>query len=188
MIDAPRLGNIVSFNTDYPILRVQVKISGADQIETAVLYNPWGENSYPSIGSPVIVFILNCEFTQKYALPFNGLDAISVAAGEKLIYTATGTKIHLKQDGSINIDALNDSTNPSINISASTAVNITAPVVNASGNIDVDGVYKVDGTQVVKEQQPTIANPAGGTTVDAEARTAIVSILTTLKTHGLIAS
>lgn len=188
MISAPRLGNIVSFNTDFPILRVQVDIPGSDQIETAILYNPWGENSYPSIGSPVIVFILNCEFTQKYALPFNGLNAISVVEGEKIIYTATGTKIHLKQDGSINIDALNDNTNPSINISATTAVNITAPIINASGNIDVAEVYKVDGTQVVKEQQPTIADPAGGSTVDSEARMAINSILTTLKNHGLISS
>lgn len=188
MNDEPRLGTILSFNTDYPILRVQIQMPGSDEIETAVLYNPWGENSFPSIGSAVVVFILNCDFTQKYAFPFNLKDALSVVAGEKLIYTATGTKIHLKQDGSINIDALNDSTKPSINIAATTAVNITAPVVNASGNIDVVGVYKVDGVQVVKEQQPTIANPAGGATIDAQARTAINSILTTMKTHGLIAS
>lgn len=188
MIDEVRLGTIVGFNTDYPILRVQLDMPGSSEIETAVLYNPWGENSFPSIGSGALVFILNCDFTQKYALPFNLKDALSVIAGEKLIYTATGTKIHLKQDGSIAIDALNDSTKPSINISATTAVNITAPVVNASGNIDAVGVYKVDGTQVVKEQQPSISNPTGGTTVDAEARTAIGSILTTLRNHGLIAT
>lgn len=34
--------------------------------------------------------------------------------------------------------------------------------------------------------QPMIANPAGGAVVDLEARSAIVSILNTLRSHGLI--
>ena len=185
-MNCARLGTILNFNTDFPILRVQVDIPGSEGIETAVLYNPWGENSYPSVGSPVVVFILNNEFTQKYALPFNLKDAISIASGEKIIYTSTGTKIHLKQDGSIDINALNDDTNPSINIAATTAVNITTPTINASADINAVGVYKVDGTQVIGAQQPTIADPTGGSTVDAEARTAIISILTAMKTHGII--
>lgn len=185
MIESARLGTITAIDNTFPILRVQVDIPGSEEIETAVLYNAWGENSWPSIGSPVIVFILNCEFTQKYALPFNLLDAVSILAGEKIIYTATGTKIHLKQDGSINIDALNDATKPSINIAATTAVNITAPVVNVSGNIDVVGVYKVDGVQVVKEQQPAIPDPLVGL---PEVHAAVDSILITLRNHGLIAS
>jgi hypothetical protein len=37
-------------------------------------------------------------------------------------------------------------------------------------------------------QQAAIANPAGGATTDAEARAAIVSILTALRTLGLIAT
>lgn len=183
-----RIGTIVSIDTTFPILRVQLEMPGSDEIETAVLYNAWGSGSYPSVGTPCLVYVLNCEFAQKYALPFNLADAVSLASGEKIIYTSTGTKIHLKQNGDINIDALSDSTKPSINISATTAINITAPVVNASGNIDVVGVYKVDGTQVVKEQQPTITNPTGGATIDSQARTAINSIITTMKTHGLISS
>tara|TARA_R110000868_G_scaffold17344_1_gene76341 strand:+ start:21220 stop:21786 length:567 start_codon:yes stop_codon:yes gene_type:complete len=188
MNDAPRIGTITLIDNTFPIIRVQISIPGSDEIETAVLYNPWGENSHPSIGSPVLVFILNCEFTQKYALPFNLSDAISIASGEKLIYTSTGTKIHLKQDGSIDINALNDNTTPSINISATTAVNITAPSLSASADVNIQGVYKVAETQVVGAQQSTIADPSGGATIDSEARTAIISILTTMKTHGLIAS
>jgi hypothetical protein len=37
-------------------------------------------------------------------------------------------------------------------------------------------------------QQAAIADPAGGATTDAEARAAIVSILTALRTLGLIAT
>jgi phage gp45-like len=183
-----RIGTIRAIDNTFPILRVQVEMPGSEEIETAVLYNAWGENSFPSAGSPCLVVILNGEFAQKYALPFNLNDAVSILAGEKIIFTSTGTRIYLKQNGSINIDALNDSTKPSINISATTAVNIITPSVNASGDINVDGVYKVDDVQVIGLQQPTIANPTGGTIVDIEARTAIISILTAMKTHGIIAT
>lgn len=47
--------------------------------------------------------------------------------------------------------------------------------------------YKVANIKVVGSQQPTISNPAGGSTVDAESRTAISNIITALKNHGLIA-
>ena len=45
---------------------------------------------------------------------------------------------------------------------------------------------KIDGLTVVRERQPDIADPAGGSVVDAEGRLAIVSILDALRDHGLI--
>lgn len=45
----------------------------------------------------------------------------------------------------------------------------------------------INGTAVLTEQQATIADPAGGATVDAEARTAIAAIIDALQAHGLIA-
>ncbi|MBN8830017.1 MAG: DUF2793 domain-containing protein [Sphingomonadales bacterium] len=50
-----------------------------------------------------------------------------------------------------------------------------------------DGFY-VSGQKVVGERQSAIAAPTGGASPDAEARAAIAAILTTLRTHGLIAS
>jgi hypothetical protein len=44
----------------------------------------------------------------------------------------------------------------------------------------------VDGVQVVGAQADAIDDPAGGATVDAEARAAIVTILGALRAHGLI--
>ena len=46
----------------------------------------------------------------------------------------------------------------------------------------------IDGQQVVGARAPAISAPAGGSTVDAEARTAIGQILSALRTHGLIAT
>jgi hypothetical protein len=45
----------------------------------------------------------------------------------------------------------------------------------------------VGGVQVVGAQAPAIRPPAGGGTVDAEARDALTAVLATLRTHGLIA-
>lgn len=47
--------------------------------------------------------------------------------------------------------------------------------------------FVVAGTQVVGAQNPAITDPVGGSAIDAEARAALSAILTTLRTHGLIA-
>lgn len=47
--------------------------------------------------------------------------------------------------------------------------------------------YRVAGVTVVRQQQAAIADPTGGSVIDAQCRTAIAAILSTLRTHGLIA-
>jgi len=47
---------------------------------------------------------------------------------------------------------------------------------------------RIDGVQVVAAQQAAVAAPVGGATVDAEARSAIASVLIALRNHGLIDS
>ncbi len=46
----------------------------------------------------------------------------------------------------------------------------------------------LDGLQVIGARGAAIANPAGGSTIDAESRAALSAILTALRTHGLIAT
>jgi hypothetical protein len=48
------------------------------------------------------------------------------------------------------------------------------------------GKVFVNGDQVVGPRVDSIAEPMGGTTVDADARVAIVSVLEALRAHGLI--
>lgn len=44
----------------------------------------------------------------------------------------------------------------------------------------------IGGQQVVGTRQPAISSPSGGTTIDAEARSAVAAIIVALETHGLI--
>ncbi len=46
---------------------------------------------------------------------------------------------------------------------------------------------RVGGVQVLGSRQDAIADPTGGSTIDGEARSALVSILAALRNHGLIA-
>lgn len=58
--------------------------------------------------------------------------------------------------------------------------------ISVTGDADVSGVFKVDSTQVVKEQQVHIADAPGDTT--ANNATTINAILAMLEAHGLVAS
>jgi len=57
----------------------------------------------------------------------------------------------------------------------------------AEASVACTGVT-ISGKQVVSDQQIAIANPAGGETIDTQARTAVVAILDALRAHGLIAT
>lgn len=61
------------------------------------------------------------------------------------------------------------------------ASDITAQDLNATGG------YSVDDVQVLTNQQPAIADPTGGATVDSVNRATTVEILGALRNHGLIA-
>lgn len=46
---------------------------------------------------------------------------------------------------------------------------------------------RINGQTVVRERQPAVPDPAGGTVTDSQCRAAVAAILATLRTHGLIA-
>jgi hypothetical protein len=45
---------------------------------------------------------------------------------------------------------------------------------------------RIRGQTVLRERQPAIPNPAGGTIVDSECRAALTAVLNALRTHGMI--
>ena len=88
--------------------------------------------------------------------------------------TAPTTIIEIDADINVSITA------PTVKVSVTDAVEITGPVTT-------DTEYRVDGTKVVGARGAAITDPTGGSTIDSQARTAIGSILSALRAHGLIA-
>jgi hypothetical protein len=73
--------------------------------------------------------------------------------------------------------------------SASYAIEIPAgDVLLTDGGIYMtDGAVVIASQQIIGAQGAAVADASGGATVDAEARTAINTLLSRLRTHGLIA-
>ena len=66
-----------------------------------------------------------------------------------------------------------------------TTVAVTPLDINVNARVNTTESYKVDGIQVVKEQQVHIADPAETTAANT---TAIKAILAMCEAHGLVAS
>ena len=162
-----RLGTITNIYNQFGIVRAQIIVLDSDSPEDVILLNPYGQNSCPPIGSFVEIFINFNNPENKYAIPFNKIDAPVLNIGETVLYNHFGTQIYLNENNEIEI---------------------TATKTSASGDFNTNGVYKVDDTQVLAAQQSAIPNPTGGSTIDTQARASIISILTALRIHGIIAT
>jgi len=66
-----------------------------------------------------------------------------------------------------------------------------ATVVRRNGSWETGIVraqeVRINGLTVLRDRQPAVSDPIGGSVIDAQCRTAIAGILATLRTHGLIA-
>lgn len=146
MINNIKLGTIVKTTNKLNVVRAQVKPILETDVEEVALLNSWGSNSNPNIGDPCIIFVVDGASAKKYAIPFNLNDAINIAIGEKIIFNKEGnTKIHLKSDGSIDIEAVDSNTSPTINITATSGINITGDVT-ITGDLSVTGDSTLTGT------------------------------------------
>lgn len=82
--------------------------------------------------------------------------------------------IEIDADDNVSISA------PVVKVAVSDAVEITGPVTT-------DTEYRVDGVKVVGSRGSAIADPTGGSVIDAQARTTLGLILAAIRGHGLIA-
>jgi phage gp45-like len=165
------------------------KIQGmrGEIFDDVLLVYPYGFNSNIGTGDSTLalVFYGTGSSTNAFAIPYDilsqstSLEQNEVSLGD----FKDGNKITFKKDGSILIES--GSTN--ITILKDGNVTVTSPLVNFSADVNVAGVYKVDGTQVVSNQGAAVPDATGGITVDAEARAAINTLLLRLRAHGLIA-
>jgi hypothetical protein len=88
--------------------------------------------------------------------------------------------------GSVNLDILNAANARADLGAAASGVNTDITELNGASQVDVSSDYKVNGVQVVTDQQAAIPDAAGGVVVDVEARAALNTLLAELRVHGLI--
>lgn len=105
--------------------------------------------------------------------------AITISGG------ATGYEF-VAAAGTITLTVNNAATVRSSISAAKSGINTDITELNGASQVDVSSDYKVNGVQVVTDQQAAIPDAAGGATVDTEARAAINAVLAALRTHGLI--
>lgn len=125
---------------------------------------PYGFNSNMVINETSLCLIL-ISGTNIFGIPYNVPLQNELQTGEVELGNDGTGKILLKPDGTIEITGNATST----------------------ANLDLAGVLKIDGVQVVSNQGASVSNPTGGVTIDTEARTAINALIDRLRTHGLIA-
>lgn len=149
--------------------RAKVQTFEGEILDDVLMLYTYGEMSNISAGenSLVLLFCPLGSKTNVFGVPYDvPLQPTDLVAGEKSIGNfKVGNKIVFKANGD---------------------VEVTSALASFSGIVDVAGVYKVDGTQVVSNRGAAVTAPTGGATVDAEARTAINAIIARMVAHGLI--
>ena len=113
-----------------------------------------------------------------------------IGGGTAIIYfkdysgSTSAMAIHVDTSG-ICYSARRNGTGQAIIVNNGATTNIT---LYSEGVIDAASAYKVKGNQVVGARGTLVNDASGGATVDAEARTAINTLLARCRAHGLIAT
>lgn len=74
------------------------------------------------------------------------------------------------------------------NLLVSNSINLIAVFSGSGLNLAAGDTYSINGVQVLGSQGAAVPDATGGGTIDAEARTAINSLLARLRAHGIIAT
>ncbi len=147
----------------------KVRTTENEIITKVLMLHPYGEfsNMESDDSSLVYLFFPLGSKTNAFGIPYNVLLQPVLEAGEKAVGNfKVGNYAKFKKNGENDIVGL----------------------TNFLQDLNAAAALKVNGVKVVGIQQATIAAPSGGATIDAQSRTAIASILTALKAHGLLAT
>jgi|TARA_R110002096_G_scaffold157101_10_gene321911 phage gp45-like len=109
----------------------QVSYNG--KVGNSVPWFPFGFNAVPDANSLSLVVTPNGRSEERIDFPSSPQRRVFVETGEVVVYhPATQSKILFKSDGTINIESV-------------TQVNVTAPLTQVTGNLDVTGTLGVGG-------------------------------------------
>jgi phage gp45-like len=160
----------------------QVTTVQDEVIDDVILLYPYGFASNIESDDNSMILLLNSmgSDTNIFGIPYNPPLQPALERREAATGNFKGiNKITYKANGDIEIIAEN------VDITATQL--LLSGLANIIGDVNTDGVFKVNDTQVISAQGASVPDATGGTVIDIEARTAINSLLARLRTHGLIA-
>lgn len=154
---------------------LQLAVLDGETRDRCERFQEYGYTANPPVNSEAVVIFVGGSREHPLVVGVDSRAArkTGLQPGEVAIYTDQGDYVYLKRGGTIEAKA-------------STKLLVTSPLIDATGDANVAGVYKVAGTQVVGPRGSSVTGPTGGTTVDSQARTAINAIIARLQAHGLI--
>lgn len=145
----------------------------------AQTWYPYGYNALAPRGSLALMWALAGDSNAYVAMPGSPQQRVKVLEGEVVMYhPLTGSKVHFKQDGSIDIESA-----LAINVNGGADVNVTADNILITGETKVEGFTTMNnvhvlGTLVVEGnsdfQAALTVDPAGtpsGTNIDLREHT-----------------
>lgn len=128
-----KLAAVVTPGSDgFAMPKHQIQYKG--KLGESVPWFPFGFHAVPTPDSFTLVVSPNARPEERVDFPSSAQDRIPVAVGEVIVYhPATKSKMHFKADGTIDI-------------ASDVQVNVTAPLTQVNGDLDVTGTFGVAGT------------------------------------------
>lgn len=128
-------GTVVLVNATKKLQGLQVRLTAGELKDGAEHFEPYGFTSNPQPGAEVLAAFIGGD--RSHAVVLVAADRRyriqTMASGEVAIYTDEGDYIHFKRGRIIDIET------QTLNIKATTAVNIDSPVINQTGQIVSQG-------------------------------------------------
>jgi phage baseplate assembly protein V len=128
-------GTVVLVDAAKKLQGLQVRLTAGELKDGAEHFEPYGFTSNPLAGAEVLTAFIGGD--RSHAVVLVAADRRyriqALASGEVAIYTDEGDRIHFKRGRIIDIET------QTLNIKATTAVNIDSPVINQTGKIVSQG-------------------------------------------------
>lgn len=138
-------GTVVLVNAAKKLQGLQVRLTAGELKDGAEHFEPYGFTSNPLPGAEVLAAFIGGD--RSHAVVLVAADRRyriqAMASGEVAIYTDEGDRIHFKRGRIIDIET------QTLNIKATTAVNIDSPVINQTGEIVSQGDQVAGGVSQI---------------------------------------
>lgn len=152
-------GTVVLANSATKLQSLQMRLTAGEVNDDMEHFEPYGFTSHPLAGAEGIAAFLGGDRSHAIVLVVadRRYRLKALAPGEVAIYTDEGDKIHFRRGRIIDIETA------TLNIRASTAVNIDTPSLNQTGKIVSEGDQVAGGISQIKHVHTGI-QPGNGQT------------------------